>query len=205
MIAGLILLVGCGGPPYYTSDAFADRHPGLGDMASMSLLQGCPVEGASASHLRKSYGTPVVTPVQDSASSEWRFRLDDRSSLDVLVHGDTVVRWDVSGRPSPRIAQRNYAWSQKLAKGFPDRAIEYLDAHPDLSPRTAFLILRACAVPGLSAQALRASWGMPSRLGTRGDTAHWIYGFGVEGQHDVILLVSDTVRAFRSVEWTPGE
>ena len=204
-LSALVIVAACSGPPYYWSDDYARTHPETADLVATSLTQGCPVEGAAAGHLRKSFGRPAIRYAGDSTSAVWRFRVDDASSLDVVVQGDTVVRWDVAGRPSSRIARANYAWSISQSEGFPRRLVEYLDANPDVGSRTAFLLLRGCPAPGLSGPALRASWGTPSEIKTAGDSTRWIYGFGGEGQHDIILLVSDTVRGFRSVGWTPGE
>jgi hypothetical protein len=200
------MLAVCGGPPYYSSDEYARTHPASADLVATSLTQGCPVEGAPAAHLRKTFGRPVIRYADaDSSSALWRFRLDAAATLELMVQGDTVVRWDVRGQPSARIAQRNYSWSYAQSKGFPRRVVEFLHANPDIGARTAFLLFRGCPAPGLPEQALRASWGPPSEIQTSGDTTRWIYGFGVEGQHDIILLVSDTVRAFRTVGWTPGD
>jgi hypothetical protein len=201
----LVMLAACGGPPYYSSHEYARTHPATADLVATSLTQGCPVEGAPAEHLRKTFGPPVIRYAADSSSAMWRFGLDGASTLEVMVQGDTVVEWGVAGRPSPRIAQLNYSWSDSQAKGFPRRVIEYLSANPEVGSRTAFLLLRGCPAPGLSEQALQASWGTPSEIKSSGDTTRWIYGFGVEGQHDIIFLVSDTVRAFRTVGWTPGD
>jgi hypothetical protein len=195
------LLGGCGGPPYYESaDEFARNHPAIADLAFMSMTQGCPIEGASAPHLRKSFGTPDMIPTGDSGSSRWRFKLDERSSLEILVNADTIISWDVAGRPSQRIAQGNYSWSISQAEGFPSRALEYLSTHPEVSSRTAFWMLRGCVAPGMPVEALRASWGNPSQMDSIADSVAWIYGYGVEGQHSIILLVADTIRAFRDVD-----
>ena len=173
-------------------------------MAS-SLTQGCPVEGAPAGHLRKSLGRPEIHYAADSASSRWRFKLDNASTLHVTVQGDTIVQWDVLGRPTSRIAKSNYSWSINQSENFPRRLLEYLNAHPEIEARDAFLLLRGCPALGVSRDAIQASWGTPSEIVTGRDTTRLIYGFGVEGQHDIILLVSDTVRGFRSVRWHPGE
>jgi hypothetical protein len=171
-----------------------------------SLTQGCPVEGAPAGHLRRSLGDPEIRYAGDSVSSRWRFKLDDASSLHMTVQGDTIVKWDVVGRPSSRIAKRNYSWTIEQSEAFPRRLLEYLNAHPDIEPRKAFLLLRGCPALDVSREAIQASWGTPSEIVVTGrDTTRLIYGFGVEGQHDIILLVSDTVRAFRSVHWNPGD
>jgi hypothetical protein len=191
------LLEACGSPAYCPCDEFARTHPATADLAFMSLTQGCPVKGGPAPHLRKSFGKPDIIPARDSVSSRWRFELDEHSSLEVLVEADTIVSWDVVGRPSQRIAQDNYFWSISQAEGFPARVIDYLKTHPATPPRTAFLLFRACPQPGLAATALRASWGQPSEIVRGADTTSWIYGYGVEGQHEIILLVGDTVRAFR--------
>jgi hypothetical protein len=201
----LIVLAACGGPPYYWSDELVRSHPATADLIFSSLTQGCPVEGAPAGHLRKSLGRPEIRYADDSASSRWRFKLDDASTLHMTVQGDTIVQWDVLGRPSSRIAQPNYSWSINQSETFPRRLLEYLDARPDIEPRDAFLLLRGCPALGVSREAIQASWGTPSKIMTGRDTTRLIYGFGVEGQHDIILLVSDTVRAFRSVHWNPGD
>jgi hypothetical protein len=201
LIVVLGFLGGCGGPPYYESaDEFARTHPATADLAFMSMTQGCPVEGASAPHLRKSFGAPHIIHTSDPGVSRWRFKLEERSSLEVLVSSDTIINWDIAGRPTKRIARDNYSWSISQAKGFPERAVKYLRNHPEVSSRSAFLMLRGCAAPGLSAEALRASWGLPSQIDSSADSAHWIYGYGVEGQHSTIMLVADTVRAYREVD-----
>ena len=199
-----MLVAACGGPPYYVSDELMPSHPAI-DLVVTSLTQGCPVEGAPAGHLRKSLGRPEIRRAADSSSSLWRFKLDDSSTLHMTVQSDTIVQWDVLGRPSSLIAQRNYSWSSDQSETFPRRLLEYLNAHPEIEPRIAFLLLRGCPALGASREAIQASWGTPSEIATGRDTTRLIYGFGVEGQHDIILLVSDTVRAFRSVRWHPGD
>jgi hypothetical protein len=201
----MLLAAACSGPPYFWSDEYAQTYPKTADLVASSLTQGCPVEGAPAGHLRKSLGRPKIHHAADSASSRWRFKLDDSSTLHMTVKNDTIVQWDVLGRPSSRIAQSNYSWSINQSKTFPRRLLEYLNAHPDIEPRHAFLLLRGCPALGVSREAIQASWGPPSRIEAGRDTTRLIYGFGVEGQHDIILLVSDTVRGFRSVHWHPGE
>ncbi len=201
----LLVLAACGGPPYFWSDEYARTHPESADLVASSLTQGCPVEGATAGHLRKSFGRPEIVPTAKTTFAQWRFKLDDSSTLELSVQGDTVVQWDVAGRPSSRIAQPNYSWSLAQSEGFPRRVIRYLRAHPNTSSRTAFLMLRGCAAPGLPGPLLQAAWGPPSKIESSGDTTRWIYGFGVEGQHEIIILVSDTMRAFRSVHWNPSD
>jgi hypothetical protein len=198
----LVLLAACAGPPYYVSDELMPGHPAA-DLVASSLTQGCPVEGAPAKHLRKSLGRPAIRHAADSSSSVWSFKLGNASTLQMAVQGDTIVQWDVSGQPSSRIAQPNYSWSIAQSENFPQRLLQYLDAHPEIKPRMAFLLLRGCPALGASRAAIQASWGTPSRIEADRDTTRLIYGFGGEGQHDIILIVADTVRGFRSVGWLP--
>jgi hypothetical protein len=123
--------------------------------------------------------------------------VEDGVALDVLVEGDTVLRWNVVGMPTPRLARPHFAWSQAQARGFPQRVIEYLAERPEVEARTAFLLFRGCPQPGTPAVALRASWGAPTEVVVRPDTTLWVYGFGVEGQHESIAIVPDTVKAYR--------
>jgi hypothetical protein len=200
----LILLAACAGPRYEWLPGYARTHPETADLAENSLAQGCPVVGAPAWPLRESFGRPSIRPGAESGSAVWRFELDRASSLEAVTRGDTVVRWDVVGRPTRGVAKAPQRWSLAMSDGFPGRVVQYLAAHPATPPRTAFLLFRGCPEPGLIAEAIRGSWGEPAEIRHTADTTRWIYGFGVEGQHEIITVVGDRVYAYKRVDWEPG-
>jgi hypothetical protein len=195
---GLLLAAACAQATYEWPAAYSRTHPQTAYAAAASLRQGCPFVGAPASALNRVWGQPSIRPRGDSAAAVWEYRLKDEVRLEVTVQADTVVVWDVSGMPTARHALRHFAWSMNQARTFPARVTGYLAERADVEPRTAFMVMRACPQPGLPVPALAASWGAPTAVVARGDTTLWIYGYGVEGQHETIAIIADTVRSY----WT---
>ena len=195
---GLLLLAACARSGFQWPAAYARTHPETAYAAAASLTQGCPFVGAPAGGLSQVWGRPAIRLRRDSTIADWDYELRDGVMLTIAVQADTVVTWDVAGTPTARHARAHFAWSLAQARNFPARVAEYLVQQPQVEPRTAFLLFRGCPQPGLPAAAVGASWGAPSAVVASSDTTLWIYGYGVEGQHETIAIVADTVRAYQA-------
>ncbi len=139
----------------------------------------------------------------DTGGNQWRYRLGPSSTLVVSFERDSVAQWILTGQPTARIAEPNFSWSLNRRGGFPERVVSYLAGHHETLPRVAFAMYRACPAAGMTTAEVRASWGAPNQVGPASDATAviWTYGYGVEGQREVLTFVRDSLIEHRTAGW----
>lgn len=106
------------------------------------------------------------------------------------------------GCHTPSQREKDQALAKQLELEQATRRLQYLEAHPDLSPAVKKAIYHGEVVPGMTESDVRASIGEPDQIGTT-DTDHgsreqWDYKTGSPGKEH--LFFDDGTLT----NWQPG-
>ncbi len=178
------------------AQSFGRRHP-IQDAArwdAIALAQRCPLPGLNLRAIRRYWGRPdSISP--GSTGEIWFYHVKPGVRLAVSTRDSAILDWNVYDSVTAAIALPEAAWSLKRREGFPARVTTYLDGAHAAPPQVRYALYRSCPWPGMTEREVIASWGEPSRRSSSSESGlvTLIYGFGVEGQHDVMTFHNDSL------------